>query len=48
MRKRIVLVLVIAVFVAASVSAAGGKNCLQYRGDIGEGAVNQHQVRVSK
>ena len=44
MKKRIVLVLIISGLVAVSAFAAGGKNCIQYHGDIGEGPVIQHQV----
>ena len=45
MKKKIVLVLVIMGFAAASAFAGGDKNCIRHQGDNGQGSVVQHQIR---
>ena len=48
MKKRIILVLVIAGFVAASAFAGGDKNCIRHQGDNGQGSVVQNQYRENQ
>ena len=48
MKKRIMLILVIVGFVAASAFAGGDKNCIRHQGDIGEGSVVQNQYQVNQ
>ena len=46
MKKVTILVLVLFGFLAAAAFAGGDKNCLRHQGDIGQGAVEQHQIQV--
>lgn len=48
MMKKMVLVLAILGFVVGAAFAGGDQNCNQHRGDIGQGAVEQHQIRVNQ
>ena len=48
MKKRIMLILVFAGFVAASAFAGGDKNCIRHQGDNGQGSVVQNQIRVNQ
>ena len=47
MKKRIVLLFLIIAAVAGLAWAGGGKNQIQHHGDIGQGCVEQHQVRIN-
>ena len=48
MKKKLFLVLALIGFATAAAFAVGDKNCIRHQGDIGQGAVEQHQIRVNQ
>lgn len=44
MKKKLLLIAIIAGFAAAVAFAGGDKNCIRHQGDNGQGEVIQHQV----
>ena len=43
-----ILAAVLFAFMVTAAFAGGDKNCHRHRGEIGQGSVEQHQVRVNR